>query len=132
MVLPLEIEKIIPQNDPVFKLVEICEKLDCSKLEKEYVRSWRKLNPATMFIILVYAYMRRLYSSRQIEEACKTDIRFMWILGMESAPDHSTIARFQNEKLVPVMEDYCTFLVVCKDFCLFDGHKSWRRRRRRF
>ena len=105
VVLPLEIEKIIPHNDPVFKLVEICEKLDYSKLEKEYVRSWRKLNPETMFIILVYAYMRRMYSSRQIEEACKTDIRFMWILGMEAAPDHSTIARFQNEKLVPVMED---------------------------
>ena len=49
VVLPLEIEKIIPQNDPVFKLVEICEKLDYSKLEKEYVRAWRKLNPATMF-----------------------------------------------------------------------------------
>ena len=71
VVLPLEIEKIIPQNDPVFKLVEICEKLDYSKLEKEYVRAWRKLNPATMFIILVYAYMRRLYSSRQIEEGSK-------------------------------------------------------------
>lgn len=105
VVLPFEIEKNIPKNDPVFKLVEICDKLDYSRLEKEYVRSWRKLDPATMFIILVYAYMRRLYSSRQIEEACKTDIRFMWILGMEEAPDHSTIARFQNEKLVPVMED---------------------------
>lgn len=105
VVLPLEIEKMLPENDPVFKLVEICEKLDYSKLEKEYVRSWRKLNPQTMFIILVYAYMRRLYSSRQIEEACKTDIRFMWILGMEEAPDHSTIARFQNERLVPVIED---------------------------
>ena len=29
----------------------------------------------------------------------------MWILGMEEAPDHSTIARFQNERLVPVIED---------------------------
>lgn len=105
VVLPLEIEKIIPKDDPVFKLTEICDKLDYSRLEKEYVRAWRKLNPATMFILLVYAYMRRLYSSRQIEEACKTDIRFMWILGHEPAPDHSTIARFQNEKLVPVIED---------------------------
>lgn len=104
VVLPLEIEKVIPKNDPVFKLAEICDKLDYSRLEKEYVRAWRKLNPATMFILLVYAYMRRLYSSRQIEEACKTDIRFMWILGHEPAPDHSTIARFQNEKLVPVIE----------------------------
>ena len=105
VVLPLEIEKVIPKDDPVFKLAEICGKLDYSRLEKEYVRAWRKLNPATMFILLVYAYMRKLYSSRQIEEACKTDIRFMWILGHEPAPDHSTIARFQNEKLVPVIED---------------------------
>lgn len=105
VVLPLNIEKNIPSNDPVFKLVEICETLDYSKLRKEYLRTWKKVNPATMFIILVYAYMKRLYSSRQIEEACKTDIRFMWILGMDSAPDHSTIARFQNERLVPVIED---------------------------
>ncbi len=89
----------------MFKLAEICDKLDYSRLEKEYVRAWIRLNPATMFILLVYAYMRRLYSSRQIEEACKTDIRFMWILGHEPAPDHSTIARFQNEKLVPIIED---------------------------
>lgn len=49
--------------------------------------------------------MRRLYPSREIEEACKTDIRFMWMLGMEEAPDHSTIARFQNERLVPGIEE---------------------------
>lgn len=105
VVLQFDIEKMLPKDDPVFKLVEICEQLDYSKLEKEYVRSWRKLNPATMFILIVYGYMRRLYSSRDIEEACKTDIRFMWILGMEEAPNHSTIARFQNERLVPVIED---------------------------
>ena len=103
--LSLEIEKDLPKNDPVFKLVEICEGLDYSKLEKEYLRTWRKFNPTTMFILLVYGYMRRLYSSRDLEEACNTDIRFMWILGREGAPDNSTIARFQNERLVPVIED---------------------------
>jgi len=105
VVLPLEIGIKIPENDPVIKLVEICEELDYTKLNNEYLRVWRKNNPVTMFILLVYGYMRRLYSSRQIEEACKTDIRFMWILGMEEAPDHSTIARFQNERLGPVIED---------------------------
>lgn len=103
--LSLEIEKDLPENDPVFKLVEICESLDYSKLEKEYLRTWRKYNPMTMFILLVYGYMRRLYSSRDIEEACNTDTRFMWILGREGAPDNSTIARFQNERLVPVIEE---------------------------
>ena len=32
VVLPLEIEKLLPENDPVFKLVEICEQLDYTKL----------------------------------------------------------------------------------------------------
>ena len=105
VVLPLEIGIKIPANDPVIKLVEICERLDYTKLNKEYLRAWRKINPITMFMLLVYGYMRRQYSSRQIEEACKTDIRFMWILGMEEAPDHSTIARFQNERLKGVIED---------------------------
>ena len=105
VVLPLEIGIKIPKNDPVIKLVEICETLDYTKLDNEYLRAWRKVNPITMFILLVYGYMRRLYSSRQIEEACKTDIRFMWILNMEEAPDHSTIARFQNERLEGVIED---------------------------
>ena len=56
----MEIEKNIPNSDLVFKLVEICEKLDYSKLEKEYARVWRKLDPATLFIILVYAYLQHI------------------------------------------------------------------------
>ena len=105
VVLPLNLELNIPENDPVFKLVEICDSLDYSKLEKAYLRHWRKHNPATLFIILVYAYMKGIYTSRKIEEACKTDIRFMWILGNEDVPDNSTFARFQNEKLVTAIED---------------------------
>ena len=64
VVLPLNLEKRIPENDPVFKLVEICDQLDYRRLYKEYVRVWRKTNPATLFIILVYAYMKGFYSSR--------------------------------------------------------------------
>ena len=110
--LPLNIEKKIPETDPIFKLVEICETLDYTNLYKEYIRVWRKTDPATMFILLVYGYIRRLYTSRKIEEACRTDIRFMWILGMEEPPDHSTIARFQNERLAIVIEELFYQLVA--------------------
>jgi transposase len=33
-----------------------------------------------VFSIVVYANMQGIFSSRAIEEACKTDIRFMWLL----------------------------------------------------
>lgn len=94
LTLPINLEITIPENDPVFKLVEICESLDYSKLIDEYVRTWRKYHPATLFELIVLGYMNRMYSSREIEYACKTDTRFMWILDGEEAPDHSTIARF--------------------------------------
>jgi transposase len=47
-----------------------------------------------MFSIVLYADMRGILSSRAIEEACKTDIRFMWLLQYEPAPDHTTTAIF--------------------------------------
>ena len=89
VVLPLDLEICIPEGDFVFKVAEICECLDSTELLNTYLRSWRKVNPITMFEILVFAYMNRKFSSRDIERLCKTDIRFMWILNGEPAPSDS-------------------------------------------
>ena len=96
---------MIEKNDPVRKLVEICDELDYTKLYETFLRHWRKVNPRTLFEIIVFAYMCGIYASREIEAACRHDIRFMWILNGEAVPDHSTIARFQNERLTGVMEE---------------------------
>ena len=112
VLLPMNLEIKIAENDPVRKLVEICEELDYTKLYDQYLRTWRKYNPETIFMLLVCGYMNRLYSSREIENACRTDIRFMWILQDEPVPDHSTIARFQEGKLLPVIEDLFYQLIM--------------------
>ena len=104
VVLPLDLGICIPEGDFVFKVAEICEELDYTKLFNTYVRKWRKVNPITLFEILVFGYMEHLYSGRDIEKACKTDIRFMWLLNGEPAPSHATISRFQDERLSEVME----------------------------
>ena len=56
VVLPINLEICIPEGDFVFKVAEICEKLDYTELCETYVRAWRKVNPVTMFEILVFAY----------------------------------------------------------------------------
>ena len=94
VVLPIDLEICIPEGDFVFKLAEICENLDYTELFNTYLRAWRKVNPVTMFEILVFAYMNRKFSSREIESLCKTDIRFMWLLNGEPAPSASTIVSF--------------------------------------
>ena len=104
VVLPLDLGICVPEGDFVFKVAEICESLDYTELFNTYLRSWRKVNPITIFELIVYGYMKHLYSGRAIAEACKTDIRFMWLLNGESAPSHATISRFEDEKLSEVIE----------------------------
>lgn len=105
VVLPLNIGYKIPDNDPVTVLSELCDELDYSRICKKYLRNWRKHSPKTLFKIIVYAYMRNIYSSREIEAACNRDICFMWLLNNEPTPDHSTITRFISDKLSPEIED---------------------------
>ena len=43
--LPLNFEAKIDKNDSVWKLVEICDDLDYTKLYDTYLRHWRKKRP---------------------------------------------------------------------------------------
>ena len=104
VVLPLDLGIRIPEGDFVFKVVEICESLDYTELFNTYLRNWRKVNPITMFELLVFGYMERKFSSYAIEKACHTDIRFMWLLEGEPTPSIATIKRFQSEKLSEAIE----------------------------
>lgn len=74
VVLPLNLETRIKSDDPVFKLAEICDSLDYTELYSTYIRTYRKYDPAMLFMLLVFAYMNGIYSSREIEKACRNDI----------------------------------------------------------
>ena len=60
-------------------LDEICVELDYRALYRAYSRKLPKgaASPEDMFRILVYGYMTGNYSSRKIEEACRSNINFM-------------------------------------------------------
>lgn len=111
--LPLNFEKIIEPNESVRTLDEICEQLDYSELNKSYLRkrSIESATPEAMFKILVYGYMTGNYSTRDIENACRNNINFMWLLDGAKAPDHNTIARFRTKRLQKIIEDLFAQLV---------------------
>lgn len=107
LVLPLDLGVRIPEDAPVRLLDSIVEEIDLSKLFSQY--SYDGINiaipPRRLFKIVVYAYMNGIYSSRKIEDACRSNINFMWLLGGARPPDHNTIARFRRDRLAPVMEE---------------------------
>ena len=106
MVLPLDIETIIPEDDSVRTLMRMAERIDYTKLSGAYEReNSREATPKQMFLLVVLGYMEGNYSTRKIEKACRTDTRFMWILGGKPAPDHTRISRFLQRISGDILED---------------------------
>ena len=107
MVLPLNLETVIPSDDKVRLLSQFVEELDLTDLYRTYDRVRKNTaTPRQMLKIVLYAAMNRLYSSRDIETACKRDINFMFLLEGSPAPDHATIARFKYLHFSEVSEKY--------------------------
>lgn len=115
LVLPFNLEELIPEDDSVRLLSHELEGLNYSELYAAYSSKGRKpvIEPITMFKILVYAYSQNIYSSRGIEKACRRDINFRWLLAGQKAPDHSTIDRFRQKYAASTIEGLFYQLVDC-------------------
>ncbi len=106
MVLPLDVETIIPEDDSVRTLMRIAERIDYTKLSGVYEReNPREATPRQMFLLVVLGYMEGKYSTRKIERACRTDTRFMWLLGGKRRPDYTRISRFLQRISGEILED---------------------------
>ena len=79
--LPLDLEILIPADDPVRLLSAFVERMELSDLYKTYgkIKS-DQASPRQLFKIIIYAGMNHIYSSRDIETACRRDINFMYLL----------------------------------------------------
>jgi len=102
--LPPSIEEMIEKNHPVRVVNEVIEKINIEPLIKLYPGGGTSsFNPKMLLKVLIYAYLKNIYSSRKIEEMLKENIHMMWISGMNK-PDHHTINRFRSERLKKVLE----------------------------
>jgi len=61
--------------------------------------------------VVVYSYVRNIYSSRKMEEALKENIHFMWLSG-GNRPDHNTLARFRSGRLRTSLREVFSQVVV--------------------
>ena len=118
LLLPPCLGDFIPQNDPVRVVHRIIEQINLEELYRRYSpKGCSAYHPRMMLQILVYAYLRNIYSSRRIEEFCRNDIRFMWLTG-NVTPDHNTINRFRSSRLKDVLK---TIFATIVKFLVAEG-----------
>ncbi len=106
--IPVEIEKILDITDPVITFNEVFNHIDPIKYFAG--RGCREGRPRYDLIkllkVVLFAYMENSkISLRAIEQKCKTDIRYMWLLERCPAPSHMTIANFINDILSETIEN---------------------------
>ena len=73
---------LLPEDHECFLYQELFEQLDTSEVEALYShRGQRAYAPRQIVSILIYAYSRGVFSSRQIEQRCREDLGFMYLAG---------------------------------------------------
>ena len=96
----METEIFIAKDAPVRLLNAIVERVNISKILRPYSRLGRiEYSPRILLKILLYAYVRGIYSSWKIEQACRENIHFMYLLERHRVPDHNAICRFRSKHL---------------------------------
>lgn len=98
VLVPTALEDLIPENHPVRLVDEILDSLDWTQYEADYHgrRGQPPIHPSVMSKVLLFAMIRRIRSSRQIEYELKHSIDFMWLTSGRQI-DHTTLSEFRRK-----------------------------------
>ena len=106
--LPVDMERIIKINDPVYSFSEVMAHIDLQRyfVEKEHETGRPRYDREKLLKIVLFAFMEFGYCSlRFIEKLCNTDIRFIWILDEDKAPSHAKIGNFIKDELSTSLDE---------------------------
>lgn len=99
MLIPPSYDDLVPRNHPVRVVNEVIDRIDIGALEAEYKGGGTSsYHPRMLLKVVVYGYLRNIYSSRKLEQAVNENVHFMW-LAAGAKPDHNTIADFRSKRL---------------------------------
>ena len=111
MLIPLNLEEMVPADHLVRQIDEIINRIDTSALDKQYQGGGTSAyHPVMLLKVILYGYSQRIFSSRRIAKALRENIHFMWLSRMNQ-PDFRTVNRFRRVVLRKTIEELFTQLV---------------------
>jgi len=112
MLLPPNLEELIPEKHLVRVINALVEQMDIRAIQQQYKGGGTSsYHPRMMLKVLIYAYAKQIYSSRQIANALRENIHFMWI-SAGNRPDFRTINRFRGQILKECVQPVFTEVVA--------------------
>lgn len=78
MLLPPDLNDLVPANHPIRTVNDLLDKVDITKLIRQYKPGGTSsYHPRMLLKIIVFAYINNIYSSRKIEEIVSHHIHYM-------------------------------------------------------
>ena len=97
--LPPTLDELIPGDHPARFAAAFVDGLDAEAWEELEIdvegdpMGAGAYHPRALLSIWIYGFMTGMRSSRKLEAACREQISYMWLAGMQR-PDHNTLWRF--------------------------------------
>jgi transposase len=117
LLVPPSLRDWLPEDHPVYLMLDILEELDISAIEEKYQRKdprgTRPHAPRMMVGLLLYGYSVGIRSSRKLEKATYEDIPFR-VLTADNHPDHTRIAEFRRKHLEELEELFLQVFQICQ------------------
>lgn len=111
MLIPLNLEEMVPADHLVRQMDEIINRIDTSALDEQYQGGGTSAyHPVMLLKVMLYAYSQRIYSSRRIAKALRENTHFLWLSRMNQ-PDFRTVNRFRGVVLRETIEELFTQMV---------------------
>lgn len=121
--MPPSVHDWLPEDHPVYFVLDLLEELDVSAIEEKYQakdsRGERPYSPTMMVGLLIYGYSVGIRSSRKLEKATYEDIPFR-VLCAGNHPDHTRIAEFRRKHLDELQQLFLQVFQICQRAGLVD------------
>lgn len=96
LLFPSNIFELLPKDHECYLYTDLFQQLDTSVVESSYkLKGQNAYHPRLIVSILIYAYSRSVFSSRQIERRCREDLSFMFIAQM-NCPNFRVLSDFRK------------------------------------
>jgi transposase len=97
LMFPTNIFDLLDADHECYLYKDIFQQLDTTELESRYSElGQHAYHPKLIVSILIYAYSRGVFSSREIERRCNEDLSFLYIAEM-NCPNFRVLSDFRKE-----------------------------------
>jgi transposase len=110
----VRLEDCLAPEHPARFLIDLLGLLDFSAFRARFAdRGGMPYDPAVLCGLLIYGYLRGVFSSRKIERATYEQLGFRYVAG-NMHPDHDTLAHFRKTFLAEIVEVFVQVLLMAK------------------